>query len=461
MYLDIRFNNYHSAYRITTHRIFAKSGEEMTPLIVGIIGFVILFALLAIGLPVGVGMALIGFVGFAFLVSPEAALTKIANSTYLSISDYSFTVLPLFMLMAEVIFHTGLSKSLFTLASKWLGHLPGGIGIATIAACAVFAAISSSSIATAVTMGTVALPEMKKYSYNPKLAAGIVAAGGTLGILIPPSGVLIMYGIITQESIGTLFIAGIVPGIILAIIFGVSIYFRSLINPELCPRGSKSTLKEKFTAFGGSVEIIVLVILVLGGLMAGLFTPTEAGAVGAFGAIVISAVRRRLTLSGFKESLRTTAKTTGMIYTILIGAFILNYFVTVSTIPNRLALLVSQLPLPSFGIMIIIVLIYLGLGCFMDAPAMILLTVPIFFPMVVSMGYDPIWFGILIVLVAEMGMITPPVGMNVYAISGIAKDIPMGDIFRGVFPFFFCILAFSIILIFFPRIVMFLPELMK
>jgi C4-dicarboxylate transporter DctM subunit len=432
----------------------------MNPIFIGIIGLIVLFVLLGAGLPVGFGMALIGFVGFAYLVSPVAALTKMANSSFLSISDYSLTVLPLFILMAEVVFAAGLSKDLYKLAAKWLGHLPGGIGMATIGACAVFAGVSSSSIATAVTMGSVALPEMKKHKYEPKLATGIVVSGGTLGILIPPSGVLIMYGIITQESIGTLFIAGIIPGIILSIMFMLSIYFRSRINPNVCPKGPKSTLKEKFTAFGGCGEMIVLVFLVLGGLLIGWFTPTEAGAVGAFGAIVISVIRRRLSWQSFKESLHRTARTTGMIYIIIVGAFILNYFMTVSTIPDRLASLVSELPLPPMGIMGIVILIYLILGCFIDAAAMVLLTIPIFFPMVLQMGFDPIWFGIVIVLVVEMAMITPPIGMNVYAISGIAKDVPMHEIFKGIVPFFLVMLVFVVILLFFPQIVLFLPSLM-
>ena len=301
---------------------------------------------------------------------------------------------------------------------------------------------------------------MKKAKYDPKMATGIVVAGGTLGILIPPSGCLIMYGIITQQSIGSLFIAGIIPGIVLASLFMLSIYIRGRISPELCPRGPETTLKEKFAAFGQCGEIIALLILVLGGLMIGWFTPTEAGAVGAFGAIVISLLRRRISTGGFKDAIRHTAKTTGMIYFILIGAFILNYFMTVSTIPDKLASIVSGLPLPSLAIIGIIVLIYMVLGCFIDAAAMTLLTVPIFFPMILSMGYDPIWFGIIVVVVSEMAMITPPVGMNVYAISGIAQDVPMHQIFRGIIPFFLVMLCFVIILIIFPQIALFLPNLL-
>ncbi len=432
----------------------------MNPIGAGILGVVVLLALLACGLPVGFGMILVGFAGFAYLVSPGAALTKMASSAYISISDYNFTVLSLFILMAEVAFVAGLSKDLYNLAAKWLGHLPGGIAIATIGACAVFAAVSSSSVATAVTMGLVALPEMKKYNYDPRLATGTVAAGGTLGILIPPSGVLIIYGIITEQSIGRLFIAGIVPGIILAIMFMIMIYIRGQLNPNLCPRGPKSAWKEKFTAFGSCGEIILLIMVVLGGLIIGWFTPTEAGAVGAFGAILFSLVRRRLSWHGFKEALLVTARTSGLIYTILVGAFIFNYFLTVSTIPAQLANIVGGFALPPLAVMGVIILVYMVLGCFVDAAAMVLLTVPVFFPLALRLGFDPIWFGIIIVVVVEMAMITPPVGVNVYAISGIAKDVPMADIFKGIFPFFYVLVVFIIILLFVPQLATFLPNIM-
>ncbi len=431
----------------------------MDPIIIGLLGLGLLFVILIIGLPVGLGMMLIGFAGFAYIISPSATFTKVANSSFLNISDYSLSVLPLFILMAEVIFAAGLGKDLYRLAEKWLGHLPGGLGMATIGACAIFASISSSSVATAVTMGSVALPEMKTHKYDPRLAAGTVAAGGTLGILIPPSGVLIMYGVITQESIGALFIAGIIPGIILTIAFLLSIYIRGRMNSSLCPRGPESTIREKLFAFGSCGEIIVLVVFVLTGLMIGWFTPTEAGAVGAFGAIAISLIRKRLSWQSFKEALRRSATTIGMIYVIIIGAFILNYFVTVSGIPYQLAGLVEGLPLPPSVTMGIIILIYLVLGCLLDAGAMILLTIPIFFPLVLSLGFDPIWFGIIVVVVAEMAMITPPIGMNVFAISGMTKDTSMFGIFQGVIPFVFVMIIFVILLLIFPQIALFLPNL--
>ena len=267
-----------------------------------------------------------------------------------------------------------------------------------------------------------------------------------------------MYGVITQQSIGTLFIAGIVPGIMLALLFMLTIYISGRIKPSLCPKGPRTKLKEKFYAFGQCGEIIVLIFLVLGGLLIGWFTPTEAGAVGVFGAIAISMARKRLKWRSFTDALKRAAKTIGMIYIILIGAFILNYFMTVSTIPDRLASLVSALPLPPLAIIAVVVLIYMFLGCFLDAAAMVLLTVPIFFPMIVSLGFDPIWFGILVVLTCEMAMITPPIGMNVYAINGIAPDVTMSGIFKGVIPFFLMLFLFTIFIVLVPQVVLFLPN---
>jgi C4-dicarboxylate transporter DctM subunit len=331
--------------------------------------------------------------------------------------------------------------------------------MATVGACAGFAAVSASSVATAATMGLVTLPEMKKYKYSPALATGAIAAGGTIGILIPPSSILIVYGIITETSIGKLFSGGMVPGILQAVFYITTIYILCRLNPAYGPRGPHFSLKEKFMAFISCGEIIALILLVLGGLIIGWFTPTEAGAVGAFGAIVFSLIRGRLNWPKFKQALFDTMKTTGMVYCIMIGAFIFNYFMAVTTIPLALADVVSGLSLPPLIIIILVILVYLFLGCIMDAGAMVLLTIPVFFPLILSLNFDPIWFGIIVTRVVEIGMITPPVGMNVYVIAGVAPDVPMSTIFKGIFPFLVADAVHVGLLLLVPGIVLFLPSI--
>ena len=432
----------------------------MSPFTAGIIGIGVVLFLMACRMPVGLAMGLVGFVGFAYIVRINAAFHVMAMVPFDLISKYDYCVLPLFLLMASVFLATGLGENLFKLAFKWLGHFPGGLAIATIGACGLFSAISASSLATAITMGVIAIPEMRKHKYHPSLAAGCCAAGGSLGILIPPSGILIIYGILTEQSIQVLFAASIVPGIILALIFMSVVYIQGRVNPGLAPRGPKTNVKEKVEAIGESAEIIVLILLVLGGLILGWFTPTEAGAVGAFGAIVISLIRKRLSMKGFGKAVIDTLNSTGMIFLILIGAFILNQFLAVSTIPMELASLVGSFNLPKGLVLGLIILVYIVLGSLIDAMAMVLLTLPVFFPLVTSLGFDPIWFGVILVLIVEMAMITPPIGMNVYVISGVVKDVPMHVIFRGIFPFFLAEVLFVILLIIFPQIVLFLPQLM-
>jgi C4-dicarboxylate transporter DctM subunit len=387
----------------------------------------------------------------------------VSNAALISfqiVSDYSFAVLPLFLLMAHVCFVSGLGQDLYGLAAKWLGHLRGGLAMATVGGCAAFAAISASSVATAATMGLVSLPEMKRYKYDPALATGAVASGGSMGVLIPPSGVLIIYGIITEQSIGRLFIAGIIPGILEAVFYIFTIFILCRLKPNLGPRGPQYTFTQKVKALSTTGEVLLLIILVLGGLIIGWFTPNEAGAVGAFGAIVITLIRKRLNRQKLGQALLETLKTAGMIYGILIGALIFNYFLAVTTMPTHLAEIVSGLAIPAWGVMGLIILVYIILGCFFDAMGMVLLTIPIFFPVVMSLGFDPIWFGIIIVRVMEMAMITPPIGMNVYIISGIAPDVPLSTIFRGIIPFLIADICEVALLLFVPSVVLFLPGLM-
>jgi tripartite ATP-independent transporter DctM subunit len=378
---------------------------------------------------------------------------------YTLVTSYDYAVLPLFLLMAEICMAAGMGQSLYRLVYAWIGRIRGGLAIATLGACAFFAAASASSIATAATIGLVALPEMRKYKYDVGVATGCLAAGGGLGILIPPSGVLIMYGIMTQQSISKLFVAGLVPGILLTLMFMVMIYIRARFKPELAPAGPKTTMKEKLVATTESIEMIVLLVLVILGLIIGWFTPTEAGAAGALGAIVLSLLRRRLTWAGFKKALVDTLRTTGMIFVILMGALVFNSFLAVSTIPMELAGWVSGLGLSPIVVMIIILIVYLLLGTFIDEVSMVLLTIPVFFPLIVELGFDPIWFGVIIVMVVELGMISPPVGMTLYVIKGIAPDIPIGTIFIGVIPFLIVDLILVALLIAFPVIATFLPSI--
>jgi tripartite ATP-independent transporter DctM subunit len=435
--------------------------KAMSSIIIGVIGIAIVLLLMGFGVPIGFSMILVGSVGFAYLVNNNAALQIVGVASYGIITNYEWLVLPLFFFLASILFYGGLGQSMFRLAYSYLGRLPGGLAMATIGAISIFSAISGSSIAAAVTIGTIALPEMKKYKYDDSLATACVAAGGTLDILIPPSGIFIIYGILTETSIVDLFVAGFVPGIILSLMFMGMIYIRVRMNPTIAPAGAGTTFREKMAATFECIDALVLIGLVLGGLIIGWFTPTEAAGVGAFAAIVASLLRRRLSWKGFKDSLWDTVQNTGMVFACLIGAFILTPFIAVSRIPMELAGLVLGFGFPPDVVMGLIVLVYLILGCFIDTMSMVLLTVPVFFPMIKALGYDPVWFGVIVVLVVEMAMVTPPVGMNVWVVSGMAKDVPMETIFKGVWPFVAVELLFVIILIAFPQIVLFLPEMLK
>ena len=404
-------------------------------------------------------MALVGLLGFGYLVSPEAALNIIAKDFYTVFSSYGLTVVPLFVFMGQILFYAGISRKLYDAGNAWLGHYKGGLAMATVGACACFSAICGSTNATAATMATVALPEMKRLKYRDELATGVVAAGGSLGILIPPSVIFIVYGIMTEQSIGKLFMAGIFPGILLAALFILTIYIWVSINPQMAPRIQKQSLQAKVRSLTGLIEVIILFVIVMGGLFIGVFTPTEAGAVGALGGVVIPLVRRQLTWQGFLQALYTSTMTTCMILMIVAGATVFGHFLAVTTIPSVLSSWVVSLPLPSWAVMIVVMFFFFIGGCFMDALGMILLTIPIFFPVAIALGYDPIWFGVVIVLVTELGVITPPVGINVYVVSGIAKDVPLEIIFKGAIPFVLTLLAYLVLMVLFPQIALFLPNL--
>jgi tripartite ATP-independent transporter DctM subunit len=433
----------------------------LSPTVVGIIGLLALFILIFTKMPVGFLMTFIGGVGFAHIVSFDAAMNMMTRDIFDVFGSYNLTVIPLFILMGQIAYHAGISSRLFHVAYKFMGHWPGGMAIATIGACAGFSAICGSTNATAATMAAVTLPEMRKYNYKDTLATGVIAAGGSLGILVPPSVIFIIYGIMTEQSIGKLFMAGILPGVLLTFLFIVTIVIWTSRNPSLAPRGSKSPFREKIGSLTGLVETIILFVLVMGGLFGGFFTPTEAGGIGAFGTLLIALIRRNLNFSGLVQALFETTRISCMILVIVAGATIFGHFLAITRIPFDIAGWVAGFNLPSFAIMGLIILVFFIGGCFIDSLALIMLVVPIFYPVVTAMGFDPLWFGVVIVMVTQIGVITPPVGINVYVVKSVAWDVPLHNIFKGVLPLLLALVVATLIMLPFPQIALWLPSLMR
>jgi len=433
----------------------------MSPVTLGFIGIAAVLLLMALRMQIGFAMAVIGFLGFAVLNSFPSAFSVLGHEPFKTAGSYGLSVIPLFMLMGQFAFLSRMGAEAYKTLYTWIGFLPGGLAMATIGACSFFAAISGSSLATAATMGMVALPEMKKFKYSDALATGCLAAGGTLGILIPPSTVLMIYGILTQQSIAELFIAGFIPGALLSLLFILTIYLTARIWPEQGPPGPRFTFPERMRSLKEPWGIFALFLLVIGGLYAGWFTPTEAAAVGAFGAFLITLIKGRLTWKTLVESLMESSKATGMIFGILIGAYILQYFLTISQITDHLVGWVVGMGLNRYIVMCILIVIYLILGCLMEGLSIIILTIPITYPLILKMGFDPIWFGVMITVITEMGLITPPVGVNVFVIAGVAKDVPMYRIFRGIVPFIFAMLVLISLLLIFPQMALYLPHTMS
>jgi len=431
---------------------------------VAVIGFISLFALMLLRVPVGMAMGLVGVCGFGYLVNGTAALKLVGQTSMRTVTDYTFGVIPMFLLMGTFVSNSGMSRDLFRAANGFLGHLRGGLGIATVAACGGFAAISGSSVATAATFSAVAYPEMRRFGYPQSFSTGVIAAGGTLGAMLPPSTVLAVYGIITEQDIGKLFMAGIVPGLLAMTMYIVTITLIGFIKPDFLPRGPALPWRKRFAGLRDVWAPALLFVFVIGGLY-GLpflprFTPTEAGGVGATGAFIIGVVTGRLDKEKILLSLLQATRTSAAVFTVLIGALIFGYFLTVTQTPQKVTEFLTSLGLGSYGVLAVIMLMYLVLGCLMDAMAMIILTVPIIFPVVTQLGFDPIWFGVIIVMTVELGLIHPPVGMNVFVIKSVVKDVSFSTIFKGVIPFVLTDLIRLVILIAFPILALWLPTRM-
>lgn len=433
----------------------------MAPTLIGILGIVALFFLLATGISIGVAMLIVGFVGYCFLMGISPGLALLSLVPYSAGSSYMLTVIPLFILMGQFAYISGISGDIYKAVYSWIGSLPGGLSMATILGCAGFGAVSGSSLATSATMGTVAIPEMKRYGYDPKLATGCVAAGGTLGILIPPSLGFLIYGILTEQSIGKLFMAGILPGIMLAGLFMLTIFLQCKIKPSMGPPGDPVSIKDRILSLGGIWGMLALFLLVMGGIYLGIFTPTEAGGVGAFGAFLIALLKRKLSYKGVMEALLETGKTTAMLFMIIIGAEVLSKFLGATMLPMKLADYVAGLTFNKYIILTVIIFTYLVLGCVMDCIAIMILTTPIIFPVISALGFNPIWYGVIMVVVLEVGLITPPVGLNVFVIRGVSGDTELGTIFAGIMPFLVACIAAVVLLVLFPIIALFIPGLMK
>lgn len=430
----------------------------MSAELIGVLGILLMFVFLAMGMYIGIAMSLVGLLGLSLLVGWPAGSSILGITPLAEGSSYTLSVIPLFVLMGQFAFRSGISSDIFKSVYAWLGHFRGGLAMATIMACSGFAAICGSSLATGATMGMVAIPEMDKYNYDPRLSTGCIAAGGTLGILIPPSIGFVLYGILTEQSIGKLFMAGILPGILLSSLFLFVVYIQCRINPKFGPRGPATSLMTKIKSLSGIWGMLSLFVIVIGGIYFGVFTPTEAAGIGAFGAFVFALLRKKMTRTVLIECLMETGRTTAFIFLIIIGANIFSSFLGISRIPMELADFIAGLQIPRILILALIILIYLALGCVMDCYAIMILTVPIIFPVIQALQFDPIWFGVLMVIVLEIGLITPPVGLNVFVLKTAAPTVPLGTIFMGIWPFMIAAVAAIFMITIFPEIATYLPN---
>jgi tripartite ATP-independent transporter DctM subunit len=423
-------------------------------------GFVVLFVLMLLRVPVGMAMGLVGISGYALISGGGPALKLIGQTSMRTVTDYTFGVIPMFMLMGAFVSVSGVSRELFRAANAMVGHLRGGLGMATVLACGGFAAICGSSVATAATFSAVAYPEMRRYGYPQSFSTGVIAAGGTLGAMLPPSTVLAVYAVITQQDIGKLFMAGVLPGLLAMTMYVLTIGVIVMVRPRMLPAHAPQPWRERVVALKDVWPSLVLFAFVIGGLYGGLFTPTEAGGVGAGGAFVLGVLRRKLDRAGIRSALLQATRTAAAVFTVLIGALLFGYFLTITQTPQKLTAFLTGLGIGRYGVLALIMLMYLVLGCLMDAMAMIILTVPIIFPVIMHLGFDPIWFGVIIVMTVELGLIHPPVGMNVFVIKSVVQDVSFTTIFKGVIPFVLTDIVRLVILIAFPIIALWLPSRM-
>lgn len=434
---------------------------KISPLNISIMVIVLLIVFVFCGMPIGFVLALVGLMGMVYLSGAGTGVSLLGRVPYSTTASADLSVLPLFLIMGSLCFYSGMSREIYSTTYKWIGSLPGGLAMATVGACAIFAAVSGTSVATTATMGAIAVPEMKRYKYDDALATGCVAAGGCIGILIPPSVIFVIYGILTGQSIGKLLISGFIPGILEALLFMIAIYIICKRNPQLGPPAESSTFTEKLIALKGTWAVLVLFLIVIGGIYIGIFTPTEAAGIGAFGAFAIALGRRQLTWKGLIASLKETGETTAMAFLILIGSMALGYFLTATRLPFELAQIVTTIEINRYAVLALIYISYLILGCLMSAMAMVIITIPIFFPIIIALGFDPIWFGVIVVIMCEMGQITPPVGISVFVVKSVAKDVPLQTIFRGIVPFLIAEFILVALLTILPEITTVLPNLMK
>jgi len=431
----------------------------MSPEQAGILGIILLVGLMFLRMKLGTVMILIGFLGYAYLAGFDKALLMLGIEPHGQVAYYTLSALPLFVLMGTVVATAGISKDLYDAVSKWIGSIRGGLAMATVGACGLFAAVCGDSIATAVTMGKIAYPEMKRYKYDDKIAAASIVAGGTIGVLIPPSLSFILYGILTETSIGHLFIAGIIPGILEVIFYMATIYILCRINPKMGPPGPSYTLKEKIIGLNVVWPMLIIFLLIVVGIYGGIFTPTEAGAIGAFGAILVGLLLRRLRYKNLNETMLETASNTAMILYLLIGAFVFMRFIALSNLPVVISDYLVSLTMPTTLILMGILLVYILLGCFLDVLIVIILTVPIIFPTIISLGYDPIWWGVIMVRIMEVGMITPPFGINLFVLARTI-NAPLSTVYKGIFPFVLADALHISLLVAFPQLSLYLVNLM-
>ncbi len=429
----------------------------MSSELIGVVGILVLFVLLAMRLYIGMAMMVVGFIGTGFLIGWQPSLDILGLLPMDESASYNMSVIPLFILMGQLAFISGISTDIYNTAYKWIGHLRGGLAMATVVACAFFSAVSGSSLATGATMGMVAIPEMLKYKYDPRLATGCVAAGGTLGILIPPSIGFVIYGILTEQSIGKLLMSGLLPGVLLTSLFIIAIVIMCAVRPAMGPHGPAVPWSERFRSLSGTWGMLLLFLLVIGGIYSGVFTPTEAAGIGAFGALVICALKRKLTWPGFVHCLSETGKMTAFIFLIVIGAAVFSYFLALTGLPAWLSAFITGLPLSRGVILLAIIMVYVVLGCVMEVYSIMILTLPIIFPIVTALKFDTIWFGVIMVIVLEIGLITPPIGLNVFVLKGSAPGIPVETIFKGIWPFLGMAILAMILLALFPQIALFIP----